>query len=111
MFTLLPRLDLERRIAFMLSSLLRPRKGRRRIDKSPSSPYSTSPGAVRNRNRNDDHDNEHDSDEDEEQDEYNGADMGYHEEDEEEDDDEENTPLLPIFSAAILGMSCHRLRC
>ncbi|CAD0088489.1 unnamed protein product [Aureobasidium mustum] len=72
----------------MLSTLLRPRK--RRADKSPfSSPFNSSPLAARNDyDRIDDHEDADDCDED---------DGG---------EDELDTPLLPIFSAAHLGL-CH----
>ena len=68
----------------MLSTLLRPRK--RRADKSPfSSPFNSSPLATRN-----DYDQIHDQE----------AGEDYEDDDGEDDVD---APLLPIFSAALLG--------
>lgn len=104
----------------MLSSLLRPKKRRRDVARSPfSSPSGrgdTSPEGVRRsllherRHPAADYDDEnydgfdgdeHHDDDGEEEDEEN-------EDDDEEDDDEdgaaEDTPLLPIFSAVHLGL-------
>jgi len=77
----------------MLSTLLRPKK--RRADKSPfSSPFETSPLAARN-----DYDQ---IDDNEDADDY--------DEDDDGGEDDLDTPLLPIFSAALLGLS-HGLAC
>jgi hypothetical protein len=77
----------------MLSTLLRPQK--RRADKSPlSSPYTSSPLAARNNGQQvqaREHADDYDEDEDED-------------EDDDEDDGGDDTPLLPIFSAAHLGL-------
>lgn len=99
----------------MLSSLLRPRKGRRRVDRSPfsSSPFTASPEDVRataphrGRLRPQDPDSDGDADHNhEDNDSGQAEDAGniYEDEDEDEDDeeDEEDEPLLPIFSAAHL---------
>jgi hypothetical protein len=70
----------------MLSTLLRPKK--RRTDKSPySSPFESSPLAVRN-----DYDQINDN---EDADDYDEDDGG---------EDDMDAPLLPIFSAAHLGV-------
>jgi hypothetical protein len=76
----------------MLSTLLRPKK--RRADKSPfSSPFESSPLAARN-----DYDQLHDN---EDADDYDEDDGG---------EDELDAPLLPIFSAAHLGLFVPRPR-
>lgn len=102
----------------MLSSLLRPKKGRKRVEQhSPfSSQYAdqSSPILARNQRRETRHatadftetelDDENTEDEDEEEEE--DMELGQDEEDIEGDDDEdgdEDIPLLPIFSAAHLG--------
>lgn len=83
----------------MLSSLLRPRNKRRRSDRSPySTPFNSSPLAVRAGNV-DENENEEDEN-DEENDDYD-EERSYNEDDE----DDVDTPLLPIFSAAHLGMN------
>ena len=103
----------------MLSSLLRPKRGRRRVEHSPfSSQFNdrSSPIVARNQRlgarhatadftetdvydditeTEDDGDIDHDGDEGEE-DEEDGQ-------DDEDEDGEEESPLLPIFSAAHLG--------
>jgi hypothetical protein len=76
----------------MLSTLLRPKK--RRTDKSPySSPFESSPLAVRN-----DYDQRNDN---EDADDYDEDDGG---------EDDLDAPLLPIFSAAHLGV-CYSITC
>lgn len=109
----------------MLASLLRPKNGRRRTEREHHSPFSSqyagsSPIAERNQQQNIRHatadwteteleDNENSDGED-------GGDAEEEDEEEEDDEDEEdinsaddedgddNSPLLPIFSAAHLGM-------
>jgi hypothetical protein len=94
----------------MLSSLLRPKKGRRRVEQhSPfSSRYDDQPSPIAERRKRldarhatadfteSDIDDEHTEEEDDEED----AEQG---EDEDDEDGHEDTPLLPIFSAAHLG--------
>lgn len=95
----------------MLSSLLRPKKGRQRVQEhSPFSSFAvdqSSPLAARHVARhatadfttdNDDEDTEEDEDV-EEEDENAVEEM----DGEDDEDGEEDTPLLPIFSAAHLG--------
>ena len=82
----------------MLSSLLRPKKARRRVEHSPfSSPYAERRHATADFTEDDGEDenteDEEDQDEEEDDDEI------------EEEDGDEDTPLLPIFSAAHLGIS------
>jgi len=80
----------------MLSSLFRPRKGRKRIDRSPfASPYG-SPTLNRH------------GDAAEERNEQQHRDGDYNEDDGDySTPDDEDEPLLPIFSTAYLGMSAH----
>lgn len=90
----------------MLSSLLRPRKGRRRIDHSPfSSPFQSSPIPANNTAHDEDgHSEEGDARDDERAHTYDDNGQTYNEDDiDEDEEDEEDGPLLPIFSAAILG--------
>jgi len=75
----------------MLSSLLRPRKGRRRIDRSPYASPFTSP-AINNQEETD-----------EDPDEQDHGDGEYDDQSYSEDQDDEDEPLLPLFSAALLG--------
>jgi hypothetical protein len=84
----------------MLSSLLRPKKARRRVvEHSPfSSPYAERRHATADFTE-DDGEDENTEDEEDEQDEEEGDDEDVIE----EEDGEEDTPLLPIFSAAHLG--------
>jgi len=79
----------------MLSSLFRPRRGRQRIDRSPFASSYTSPALNRHGDTEDEGDElrQRDGAYDEDEDEYSAQD---------EDEDE---PLLPLFSAAYLGMS------
>ncbi|KAE9371925.1 hypothetical protein N431DRAFT_484344 [Stipitochalara longipes BDJ] len=83
----------------MLSSLLRPKKARRRVvEHSPfSSPYAERRHATADFTE-DDGEDENTEDEEEDQDDEEGDD----EEVIEEEDGDEDTPLLPIFSAAHL---------
>ncbi|KAN0096865.1 hypothetical protein V8E51_015670 [Hyaloscypha variabilis] len=83
----------------MLSSLLRPKKARRRVvEHSPfSSPYAERRHATADFTE-DDGEDENTEDEEDEQDEEEGDDEDVIE----EEDGEEDTPLLPIFSAAHL---------
>jgi len=83
----------------MLSSLLRPKRNRRRVEEH--SPYS-SPYAER-RHATADFTEDDGEDELTEEEEQSGGDDG--EAVEEEDGEESDTPLLPIFSAAHLGQS------
>lgn len=90
----------------MLSSLLRSKKGRRRTDENPI--FST-PQNKRAHARADWTEDESGDDMTEDEDAgHNGngrADDDEEDENEEDnEDDEEETPLLPIFSAAHLGM-------
>lgn len=85
-------------------SLLRPRNRRRRSDKSPySTPYNSSPLAVRRASgvddESDENENENGNEDEEDNDDYD-EERSYNEDDE----DDVDTPLLPIFSAAHLGM-------
>ena len=75
----------------MLSSLLRPRKGRRRSDRSLYASPFTSP-AINNQ-----------EDTDEDPDEQDHGDGEYDDGDYSGSQDDEGEPLLPIFSAAHLG--------
>ena len=107
----------------MLSSLLRPKRGRRRVEHSPFSSQinnQSSPIAARNQRlevrhatadftetdvddeitetEDDGHDEEDEDEEDED------GDVGDAQGDEDDDEDgEEDSPLLPLFSAAHLG--------
>jgi len=87
----------------MLSTLLRPRKGRRPSARSPfSSPFNSSPFPARNAAVPDTGEFEQDDDHVQHVgDAYDEDEHDYNEEDLEEDDDD--APLLPIFSAAYLG--------
>ena len=106
----------------MLSSFLGPSKGtptRPRGDRSPfSSPFTSSPEAIRRSQANErrrpaadydtsDNENASGSEDEEEQDEEDEDEDDEDEEEEEEEEDEDGageiTPLLPIFSAAHLG--------
>lgn len=91
----------------MLSSLLRPKKVRRRVEEhSPfSSPYAERRHATADFTEDDGEDeNTEDEDEQEEEEEDN---LEEEQEAIEEEDGDEDTPLLPLFSAAHLGMSSH----
>jgi hypothetical protein len=90
----------------MLSSLLRPKKTRRRVEEhSPfSSPYAERRHATADFTEDDGEDENTEDEED--QDEEEGDDDDDDEAIEEEDGDED-TPLLPIFSAAHLGLFSH----
>ncbi|KAF4549071.1 putative ion transport protein [Elsinoe fawcettii] len=85
----------------MLSSLLRPRRPRRRVDRSPfSSPFTASPEQVRHGEQERGRPEHTDEDEDGDQaEEYDEDDHTYEELDE---GSEDSQPLLPIFSAAHL---------
>jgi hypothetical protein len=85
----------------MLSSLLRPKKARRRVEEhSPfSSPYAERRHATADFTEDDGEDENTEDEDDQEEDE------GDDEEAIEEEDGDEDTPLLPIFSAAHLGIS------
>jgi len=101
----------------MLSLLLRPRKGRRRVEQH--SPFSSqfdqsSPVAARNQRQEVRHatadftetDVDDENTEDEEEDEGDEEDIGNDEDamgSVDDEDGEEDSPLLPIFSAAHLG--------
>lgn len=98
----------------MLSSLLRPKKGRKRVEQhSPfSSQYAdqSSPILARNQRREARHATaDFTETEPEEDDTEDGEDVEDQEDDEvegeEDEDGDEDTPLLPIFSAAHLGLS------
>lgn len=106
----------------MLSSLLRPKKGRRRVEHSPfSSQFNdrSSPIVARNqrlgarRATADFTETEVDDDITETEDDGDGDDNDEGEDEEEDDqaeedeDGEEDSPLLPIFSAAHLGMALY----
>ena len=79
----------------MLSSLLRPRQGRRRVDRSSFVSPFTSPA----------YQNQGDTEEDiDQQERGRGAYNRGEESDGEGGEDEDNEPLLPIFSAAHLGI-------
>lgn len=85
----------------MLSSLLRPKKARRRVEESPlfSSPYAGHAAAdFTEDDEEDEHTEEEDNDEGDE--EEGEGDMS---EGEEGEDGDSHSPLLPIFSAAHLG--------
>lgn len=94
----------------MLSSLLRPKKARRRVEHSPfSSQYAdqSSPIAARHqrleaRHATADFTETDLDDEDTEEEDEDGDQEEEEEEDEDDEDGEEDTPLLPIFSAAHL---------
>ncbi|CZT11339.1 hypothetical protein WAI453_010995 [Rhynchosporium graminicola] len=100
----------------MLSSLLRPKKARRRVQESPlfSSPYAGHAAAdfteddEEDDERSDDDRNNDDEEEEEEEDQENsGAEDEDQDQDEddgegEDEDGDSHTPLLPIFSAAHL---------
>lgn len=85
----------------MLSSLLRPKRARRRVEETPifSSPYAGHAAADFTE---DDEEDEH-TDDDEENDEGDEGEEDMTEGEEGEDGDS-NSPLLPIFSAAHLGL-------
>ncbi|KAF2227098.1 hypothetical protein BDZ85DRAFT_58434 [Elsinoe ampelina] len=84
----------------MLSSLLRPRRPRRRVDRSPfSSPFTGSPENTRHGQPDRGRPVHTDEDEDDQQEEYDEDDQTYEELDE---GSEDSQPLLPIFSAAHL---------
>ncbi len=89
----------------MLSSLLRPKKARRRVEESPlfTSPYAGHAAADFTE---DDEEDEHTEDDDDQDD--GGDEEGEEEMTEGEDgeDGDSNSPLLPIFSAAHLGWHC-----
>jgi hypothetical protein len=95
----------------MLSSLLRPKKGRRRVEHSPfSSHYADQSSPLLARNERVRHATadftETEFDEDNTEDEEDEEDQEEDHEEIEVDDDEDGhdeTPLLPIFSAAHLG--------
>jgi hypothetical protein len=93
----------------MLSSLLRPKKARPRVEEH--SPYS-SPYAERQHATADfsEDDGEDEITEDEDGEEEAGEENGDDGEDVDEEDGEEDTPLLPIFSAAHLGR-CRSVSC
>jgi hypothetical protein len=108
----------------MLSSLLRPKRSRR-VEHSPFSSRfdeQSSPIVERRKRLNaryasadftetDQDDEETEEDEDEEEEEEGDEDGDELDEDDDDDDDEdgdEDTPLLPIFSAAHLGMYLYR---
>jgi len=108
----------------MLSSLLRPKQGRRRVEHSPfSSQYNdrSSPIVARNQRLGARHNSadftETDVDDDITESEDDGDPEAEGEEDEEDEEDgngeededgEGETPLLPIFSAAHLGSALSR---
>tara|TARA_R110002060_G_scaffold62580_1_gene71956 strand:+ start:681 stop:1094 length:414 start_codon:yes stop_codon:yes gene_type:complete len=85
----------------MLSSLLRPKKARRRVEESPlfSSPYAGHAAADFTE---DDDEDEHTEEEDNDQGDEEEGEEGMSEGEEGEDGDS-HSPLLPIFSAAHLG--------
>jgi hypothetical protein len=90
--------------AEMLSSLLRPKKARRRVEEHAqfSSPYAERRHATADFTEDDGEDeNTEDEDDQEEGEEGDGEEVI------EEEDGDEDTPLLPIFSAAHLGISSH----
>jgi hypothetical protein len=93
----------------MLSSLLRPKKARPRVEEH--SPYS-SPYAERQHATADftEDDGEDEITEDEDDEDEAGEENANDGEDIDEEDGEEDTPLLPIFSAAHLG-NCRSLSC
>jgi hypothetical protein len=84
----------------MLSSLLRPKKARRRVEEqSPfAAQYSERRHATADFTEDDGEDENTEDDDDQ------GEEEGGDEEAIEEEDGDEDTPLLPIFSAAHLGM-------
>ena len=84
----------------MLSSLLRPKKARRRVEEhSPfSSPYAAQRHATADFTEDDGEDENTEDEDDQEEEEGDDEDAI------EEEDGDEDTPLLPIFSAAHLGM-------
>ncbi|KAI6715024.1 hypothetical protein JHW43_002390, partial [Diplocarpon mali] len=98
-----------RRLTDMLSSLLRPKKARRRLDESPgySSPYAGHAAADFTEDDDDDDDDEDEEEDEDDEDEptEEEADDGDGDPDEEDDEGEDgdsHSPLLPIFSAAHL---------
>jgi hypothetical protein len=94
----------------MLSSLLRPKKARRRVEEhSPfSSPYVERRHATADFTEDDGEDENTEDEEDQDEEDEEERDD---EEVIEEEDGDEDTPLLPIFSAAHLGWSFHLVVC
>lgn len=96
----------------MLSSLLRPKKSRRRVEHSPfSSQYAdpSSPIAARHQRLEARHatadftETELDDEDTEEEEDEEDVDQQEEDEGDNNEDGDEDTPLLPIFSAAHLG--------
>ncbi|KAK0120400.1 hypothetical protein ONS96_010615 [Cadophora gregata f. sp. sojae] len=85
----------------MLSSLLRPKKARRRVEESPlfSSPYAGHAAADFTE---DDEEDEHTEEEDNDEDDHGDEEEEGMSEGEEGEDGDSHSPLLPIFSAAHL---------
>lgn len=90
----------------MLSSLLRPKKSRPRVD--PNSPFPSlyaSPRNTADYTEDDEEDEDTEDEEEDDQDDVREEQQEEEEDDEDNEDGDEDTPLLPIFSAAHLGRS------